>query len=315
MNLAAKRRFKERLAGRGGDGDGRAEAELWLRIRRQAAEIDLQGLLSMLAGMLNSAAQQWPDVEQAIVVWVDLVEELVHDAEWRYPGSGLGQMKKAEVRGAFLYLVRSGRLQFPFPPGVPAFLHPLIMDVAVRWLIDAIVALLNDHDVWEPAPRRRTLREGLVVWWHRLLEKIASSPPARLVVGAVTRAWQAVSAWPPLSPEVRRALEAVEEHGMLERSNDAVAGVVRLTVEIGKNSRAFLAGVRLVGMVVEATERFTWLDGPGKRRAATRLVTVVLQDAGLAPRGPMATALLEAAVGVAINCVVRMFNKRGLFVH
>jgi hypothetical protein len=314
MKLAAKRRLLEAVAGRGGDDeDRRAEVELVLRLRRQVARVDLQDLLRTLAGLLDAAARQWPELERAIVAWVDLVEQLVHDAEWRYPGPGLGAMKKAEVREAFRYLVRSGRLQLPMPPGVPLVLRPLVGDVAVSWVIDAIVALLNDHDAWEPPPRPRTARERAVVLRHRVLRAAASSPPAALLVRLATWAWEAASAGPPLSPEVRRALAAVEEHGMLERANDVVAGVARLAVEVGENPRAFVAGVRLVGIVVETAERFTWLDGPGKRRAATRLVTIVLQDSGLAPRSPAATVLLEAATGIAIDSVVRVFNKRGVF--
>jgi hypothetical protein len=315
MSFTAKRRVKEAVLGDGRDGDRRAEAELVLRIRRLAAELNEGDLLAILARLLSGAAAEGPRIERAIVVWINLVEELVHDAEWRYPGTGMGPMRAAAVREAFRYLVGDGRLTLPMPPGLPPILYPLVADIATRWAIDAIVAVLNDRGGWEPPPRSRTLRVRAALAWLRLLRAIASSRLARLLVRLTERIWAAAFARPPLSPGVRQAIRAVEKDGRLDHARDAIAGLVQLTIDVGRNRGAFLAGVRLVGIVVRQVERFTWLDGPGKRLAASRLIVAVVQDAGLAPRGEAFSLLLDAAVGMAIECVVSVFNKRGLLVH
>src|SRR6185369_14193432 len=84
--------------------------------------------------------------QRAIVVWIDLVEVLIQNAERRYGATpGMGPMKAAEVKEVVRYFMRNRRLNIP---DIPQFLQPVIIDLAVDWSVDVLVLIANRYGLW-----------------------------------------------------------------------------------------------------------------------------------------------------------------------
>lgn len=89
------------------------------RLRRLFQEAVGGGADEELIAALSALARRGDEIVRAFVVWVDLVETLVQDAERRYGTKpGQGQLKAGEVKAVFRYLLRAERFDIPQVPRI-----------------------------------------------------------------------------------------------------------------------------------------------------------------------------------------------------
>src|SRR5260370_28971934 len=112
-----------------------------------------EGIDRDLFRILDSLAANRQRIEQALVVWIDLIEVLVQLEETRHGSTpGMGGVKTAELKEAVRYLLRNQRLNLP---GIPKPFEPIVIDYAVGVLVDAVVLACNRYGLWvntEPQP-------------------------------------------------------------------------------------------------------------------------------------------------------------------
>ncbi len=309
---------------RSGVGAGESTSRAEIRVALEDIQLLLQqaqagGAIQDLLTVLGEAKQSAPEIRRTIVVWVDLVEVLVQDAERRYgSGSKLGSIKKADVQAVVYYLVKSSRFDVPF---VPRRIRPLVVDVATGWITDVVVDVANHYGLWvlpEDQPRRtfRGAVRALLGRLGALLRRVG----ALLLVVATPFVWLAVhvAGWlrerPPLSPRLRAAVAAIEQEAMISRPSEHLSVVDSLVGWLVSHPRQTVACIRLVFAAVDQVESFTAMSGPEKKAYATDLVMIALEDLGL-PRDGFFNVVIEAIVDGTIEAAVAMFNKRGAFTH
>jgi hypothetical protein len=264
-----------------------------------------------LIAALNELVGDREEIEKAVIVWVDLIEVLVEAAEGRYPEKGRGGLKKEEVKGVIIYLLRVGRFELP---RVPDYLQPVVTDVIADFTVDAIVTLTNDYRLWSARPAAGVTPADV---WHRIKRAVllVLRPLATLLGRIGSRIYLALRYPARVSPALRTALAAVERDGLIARGKTPLERKLEVLLWVGQNRDAFVAGVQLVGLVAEEVEQFVSLDSADKKRCARELVFSVLEEAGFAPRSQLLQAKLATAVDAAIEGVVYLFTKRGLFAH
>jgi hypothetical protein len=309
MERAFDRRGPERYADEGGP---LPPAETILEIRRLFAEITAGNDHEDLVYMLNALVQNREALQQAVIVWVDLIEVLVQSAEGRYGAVGRGDLKKDEVKAVVVYLLRTGKFRIP---NVPDYLQPVVVDVVADISVDAVVAVANQRGLWVEPPR--TARPT----WHELRRRFLRG--IRRVVGFVLEPFGRLAAaivmalrYPVrLSPALRQALEAIEREGMIADHQSLLQRITDLKIWIGNNAGSVIAGVQLVDLVVDEAEAFGDLTGPEKKDYARELVLAVLEDLGFDVRGRFTGMKLEMAIDMAIDSLVHTLHKRGVFTH
>jgi hypothetical protein len=284
-------------------------ATIW-RIRGRLREMT-KGDDEELVAVLNQLLKHRVQFERALIVWIDLIEVLVQQAERRYPLPGRGQLKRGEVKSAIVYLLRRRRLGIP---NVPDFLEPVIVDIFADFTVNAIVALANDHGLWiaqdgPDHPILRGFKWALFRFWR--LVRPAVEPLGHLF----SRIYMALRYPTPISPALRQALEAVSSESILASRRGLLDDVIEVKKFIGEHADSLVAGIQLVGIVVQELEKFASLDGAEKKRYATDLVFEILNELGFRTPGPLMQLIIETAVGFAIDATVDLFNKRGLFDH
>lgn len=263
-----------------------------------------------IIGALNLIAKRRKEFERAFVVWVDLIEVLIQTQEQRYgPRAGLGALKAQEVKEVFRYLLRNRRIPIP---NVPRAFEPLILDVLVGWLVDAVVSIANSYGLWkEVPPERSTLSVFLSLFWFKL--KRVLSPLADAVAGVIARIWEALRPRVVLSPAVREAVEAVEREGMIDKSPELITDVVGLVSWLGSHRKQLTAAIELVGAAVQEAESYFSLSGPEKKMYARALVLAALDELGFTERVGLVFAVIESLIDASIEAAVHLFNKRGVF--
>ena len=90
-------------------------------------------------------------------MWSDILESLVQDAEGRHPQGGRGSLKLKEVKWVVAYLLNRERIHVP---GLPTSLEPFFIDVFTDIAVNALVAVLNDHELLKGQMCRRRLDVG-----------------------------------------------------------------------------------------------------------------------------------------------------------
>lgn len=257
---------------------------------------------------LLSHASELTDVAKA---WIRLVEVLVQDAESRNRHDKRGTIKSGEVKWVLAYLLRTGRFQIP---QVPSYLQPLAIDVVADLTINAVVGVLDDHDLKTGSPVRRVTRFAGSLRW---MAHQAGRPFQGLLNWLGTQAarlYTAIRFRAKVSPAMRSALAAVEEKGLVEQEQHLFDEVSQFFNWLATHGDVVTTLARLVSLAVTETERFVHLDGPGKKAYAEGLVFTVLQDAGVG-QGLIGSTLLRWGVDVAIDSFVGIFNDHKMFAH
>jgi hypothetical protein len=284
-----------------------------VRLRRLLRDAMGDGNDQKLAHFLNDLAENGAEIEKAIVVWVDLIEILVQNAERRYgTRSGRGSIKTAEVKQVVRYFLRTGKLQINIS-GVPSYLMPVIIDIIVEWLIDALVRMSDQYSLWtttEPAPQSIHAIILLIInriynFFRPLLERLGL---------LFNRIWFALREV-PLSPATRSAIHAIERDGLLEKDGGklVVQNAVNLFVWIGEHRDQVVAAVELVFAAVQEAESYLTMTGPEKKEFAHDLVLAVLDEIGFEERIGLTFAIVNSMINGAIEASVAIFHRRGVF--
>jgi hypothetical protein len=265
-----------------------------------------------LVALLNAVGESREAIERAVVVWIDLIESLAQSAERSYGAKpGRGALKAEVVREALRRLIGARHFRIP---NLPAFLRPIVVDVAADWLIDSVVLVLNRYGMWvDVKPSPASFRTRLVLGLRRLayFARVLFYPGAWLF----SRLWVAGRTRVPLPPEVRRALAAVEQDGLLRQQGRLLGSVADFVAWAGAHRKQVIASLELVFAAVHEAEGYLELSGPEKKAYARNLVVAVLEDIGWRRSAELMGAGVEAIIGGSIEAAVQLFNKRGVFAH
>jgi hypothetical protein len=285
--------------------------EIW-HLRRLLGTALSAGVDRDVIRALNALARRRPEIERAIVVWIDLIETLVQSEEQRYgPRPGLGPIKAAEVKNIFRYLLRSQRFALP---NVPEYLRPFLVDVVVDWCVDVVVLLANQYGLWElPQPRQHTFRVFIAVLWKWV--QALFKPIWLAITWLFSRLWSLLQPRITLSPAALAAVRAVEREGLIVQPGNALTGAVRILAWVGSHRAQVIAMFELVFIAVQEAESYLSLSGPEKKAYARDLVLAVLDELGFRERVGLLFAIISSLIDGTIESAVHVFNKRGIFVH
>jgi hypothetical protein len=306
-DAAGQRRLEPRR--RPGEPDPFDFPGLFARILRLCEQVDP----GEIAEFLTVLDEYMPALQDAALAWIDVLHILVQDAEKRYRARDQGALKKDEVKTVVVYLIRADRYDIP---RVPRYLEPLVVDVVVDVMIDAIVAFLNvnprpDRN-WDVGTSGRT-RFEFFRRLKRAVGKVLELLIVRPVSWVATRIYFAVHRPGRLTPAMRSALDRVNQHSLTVRRQGLLELVAKVATWIGNNRNAVVEGVEIVTIVVDSVEAYSGLDGPGKKVIARRFVYDVLDELGFDYSNPFVKVKLDAGIGFGIDSVVHLFHRRGLF--
>jgi hypothetical protein len=300
--------------GQVGVSSGRIDRGTIDQVRRALDELDAAGTWDELLALGNELYEHRGTLRQSLLVWTDVLESLVQDAEGRHPQSGRGGLKLKEVKWVVAYLLNRERINVP---GLPKVLQPFFVDVFTDVAVNALVAVLNDHELLKgtavsPAARRW----GAFRWWVHALGHWLSVPLNW--VGQRFGAWLSsfyirLRFSRPASPTVRFALASLGEQESPKKTG-ALTDLASFVSWLANHREVVTAFARIVSIAVTQAERFVSLDGPGKKQYAENAVMAVLNELGIG-RGILSSVLVRAGVDVAIDALVAVFNKRDYFVH
>lgn len=270
---------------------------LW-RLRRAYSVAGGGRALAELGELLGQLKPKAGGLEKALIAWIDAVELLVQQAERLRPGPGRGERKKRQVKAALVHLMvrlarDGGRVPNPFEP----LLYGVVADVS----IDTVVLLINRNSLWETdgsasgAPRQRWRPFAALSAW----------------LGGITT--RLVLAFYP----VPRALKArLDEAAAATSLGGVLSATVQLAQWVGHHRDAAVAVVEIVSVTVQQAEGYLQMSGREKKAYARDLILVFLEDEGLLPAaGTWGNALASTVIDAAVEAVVFLFNRRGLFRH
>ena len=298
------------------DGDAedqreRLRASIW-QIRQLLRVAVEEGLDQDLMRGLNRIAERREEIERAFVVWIELIEVMVQEVEQRYGSEpGRGGLKADEVKEAFRQLFQDYRFDIP---KVPQLFEPLVIDLIIGWIVDALVEVLNRNGMWttlKSSPKGYAWFFALVMRFGRKVIWPLLEPVARLAI----RIWQKTRIRPVLSPGIRAAIEGVKREGLLLKEKqllDWLVGLIRWTAE---HKKSLLALIDVILSAVQEAERFSELSGPEKKKFARDLVLAVLDNLGFTQRAGLLFAVIDSMLGGIIESAVHLFNKHGIFNH
>jgi hypothetical protein len=270
-----------------------------------------EGLDKDLAAALDFLARHDEAIQRAIVVWIDLIEVLVQNAESRYGATpGRGPMKAAEVKEVVRYFMRNRRLNLP---DIPQFLQPVIIDLAVDWSVDILVLMANRYGLWVEKgalTRSQTIFARFRLWLRKRIRLLFLFVP-----WLFERIRRAIERPVVIPPEVKAAIDAVEREGLIVSEGQLFQGVADLLVWVSSRRRTLMVLVEVVSAAVNEAEGYLALSGPEKKAYARDLVLAVLDELGFAQRTGLLFAIIDSTINSAIEGSVHLFNKRGLFTH
>ena len=107
----------------------------------------------------------------------------------------------------------------------------------------------------------------------------------------------------------------MERDGLIVGEEQLFKGIADVMVWIGTHGKQLIAFTELINAAVHEAEGFLVLSGPEKKAYARDLIFAVLDDAGFALHNGLIYGIMNALVDSAIEAVVHIFNKRGVFIH
>jgi hypothetical protein len=294
----------------------RARQAVW-RLRRAYDEAAEDGAFDDLMAAFRQLAPESGEIKTALIKWIHLLEVLIQEAETQYGSApGLGELKADQVKAAMLYLLLQENIAIP---NLPRWITPLVLEFGTEWLIDSVVALLNQNELWEQqtAPRPKIGIVSRLLRWLTLLASWARRSALFLRLGdwleRLSR--RAVLVDHPLAPAVKAAADDLLDSGVL----DVRRGVRRAGEVIGwirGHRRQVVALIELVSVAVHEAEAFLEMPGPEKKAYAREVVLALLSDEGIigSPDG-LGYLITEWILDWAIDAVVSLFHRRSLFHH
>jgi hypothetical protein len=270
------------------------------------------GVAEELIQFLSKTAQRSDEINKVVIVWVNLIEALVQHAEESYgTGKNNGKLKAAYVKEVIKELLHSAKFEIP---NINKYFVPIILDGLVDWVIDTIVNATNKYGLWETSnPAPNSLWASSLIIFQKVLGYIT-----RFLLFAARPfifLFQKLRPKLPLSPLVKKALDAVKEQGLIANNDQFLKGVIETFIWIGKHRDQLVAASELIFETIQITERFVTASGPQKKAYAVRIIMAVLTDYGYVNKGGLTYNFLEAFLDVSIDVAVFLFNKRKVFAH
>jgi hypothetical protein len=262
--------------------------------------------------ILSEFTENSDRIQRAIIVWLDLIEVLVHDAERRHGSKpGQGKLKSNEVKQTLSYLLRARKFSLP---NVPEPLAGLLMDSLVDWAIDVVVLQANQYDLWEEEEQRISFFHKFLDAVKRIFMTVVIQVANRLAT-AIIFLRDRLQPRPVISPALRVAIDAILEEGEISHEEPLVARVSRLFIWLGTHKSEIINATELIFGAVQEAETLINMSGPEKKEFAKNVIWEVLEEMGLALRGGLAEAIMDSVIDLIIEFAVHAFNKRGAFVQ
>jgi hypothetical protein len=264
-----------------------------------------------LAAALNFLAEHSKQIQRAFVVWMDLIEVLVQDAERRYGSAGaMGELKAAHVKGVVQYLMRNRSFDIP---DVPKFLEPVIIDVVIDWSIDVALLLVNRYGLWVEkgsTPKARSLLTTVKSQFRRAVLGVVG-----LFFWVYVRIRQTMQREVMISPEVKAAIDAVRREGVIVHHQELFKGIADLLVWVSAKKRTLMMLVEVTSAAVQQAEVYVSLTGAQKKAYARDLVLAALAELGFEQGTGLLFSIIDSTIQGSIETSVNLFNKRGIFSH
>ena len=290
-----------------------AQSVVW-QARRTVEAVGGAGLLDDFIELLEKIAPNRQEIVNALKAWVNLVEVLVQDAEQEYgTARGRGKEKAEQVKAALVHIAvdRPG-LSIP---DVPDFLIPIIVETGVNWAINAIVLILNNNSLWEPAIERPPMRRSIFAKLIRALFAFGRwirrlAPLARVSEWLRKATTRLVLIAYPLKPDVRIAVERIETTAGASIEDVLKRGVAVISWT-DEHSKQVIALIEVIPFAVQEAEFFGGLSGPEKKVYARELIIAFLKEIGIIDDETSLTFhLIDSFLDWGIDAVVGMFNTR-----
>lgn len=240
------------------------------------------------------------DIQKGIIAWVHLVEVLIQGAEQRYP-NGNGPRKLEQVRTALHHIFADPKIDIP---ELPHFLEPVVMDIVVEWSINALVASVNQYELWDSSTPERSLRSTLkevFVFLRGLLR------PFGELLG---RLYVKLRYSGPLTPEVAAAVQRVQAEGLIKDKRKLFRHGYDFVIFIGQHQPQVTAGVKVFFEVVAMAERWASASGPDKKAYARAIIRATLEELGFPIGGGLLGAIADAFIDAGIESALSLFKKR-----
>lgn len=277
----------------------RQRLAIW-RLKKDYAQVaggtlPLETIFQRIAGTVS-------EMSSTLILWVDAAETMIHEVENLYgPALGQGVYKAEQVKAALVYLLERADARLPKSLLI---VQGGALEIIVDWVIDGVVLLLNRRNLWQLSGEDQ-LR---MTRWFRLRLRIVT-----MALGVFGRFYDWFIGRAAMLPQVRaiadRTLE--QEHGNLLLS---VRDAGEFAVWFIENRRQLLAILDMVATATVEAEAFVEMSGPEKQRYARELVLMTIDEAsGVRPISPLWREISATMIDFAIDVVVRIFNKRGLF--
>lgn len=286
------------------------ESEIW-RLRRLLRVALGGGVEQDIVGALRWLDSHGDQIERAVVVWVDLIESLVQVQERRYgKEAGLGAIKKAEIKEVLTDLLEAEKLRLP---NIPQFAVAFVLEIFVDWVVDIVVLMANDNDLWTEDTSYTSIHSVLAVgrrWLGKMLRPVWLG-----ILWLIVHLSHLFRSRALYSAELTAKVNAVKREGFPIGVQEVEDGAVKVIQWIPKHRQQLIAGSELIFGAVHDAEAYLELSGPEKRRYAQDLVVAVLKEMGLHEDMELLFAVVNSVVGAGIESTVHLFNKRGVFTH
>jgi len=295
--------------------EGRDLANAIRRIRRDLERFLTPDVRDDIETLLDHIHRNRNRYRDAVLLWIDLLEEVAALMERQY-GNKTGPLKNRKVRAAMYYLMK-GFIGEQKLPHVPAFLRPIVLELAIRGTIEFLVSL--DHAqtprpcLWEKldAPRgekgtvMRT-RVHAAGWWTRWMERLGA-----WVIGLFFRP-------PKLRGKLRAKVDLILA-GWQERyratgttpAQETFNVVMNTATWIGQHGDQVRALVDMVTVAVTEAAKLSRLSRSERIAVVKEAVVIIIQE-DLGFSGPVWGVITRLMVDLLADAIEDLFQKRGL---
>lgn len=273
---------------------------LWKLRRAYTLAVGEHGL-EEIGAAVGRLANAGIDATEAVLAWVDLMETVVQEIEAEYgTKAGAGAEKKAAAKAILVALISRSNLA----KRAPDVFTPLVIWAAADLLVDAVVRIINDHDLWDMTGSSPTVPDTGASLVRRIAVWVLN-----LLAYLYTRQLRSVS----LSPRVQASLDRVIARHPIDPIK-LVDGAWEIVTWLSDHRAEIYAVLDVVSAAAAQAEIFGSLSGPEKRRYVHDLI-VTFVDIEF---GSGFAALLDSPLGAtildtAIDGVVLILRKRGVF--
>jgi hypothetical protein len=261
------------------------------------------GAADDFARAFQAFAKHGDDIRQASVLWIEVIQRLVQACEQRYPHKH-GALKKSMVKTAARYLIDRDRFDVP---GVPPYLQPFVLDIAVDWSIDILVSMTKQYGLWDTARMPERHLWSPVRWVLHSLKRIgdAAGPVLAKIPLAI---WRSLEEHSALTPELKSSLDAVVKRRLLSRKVDLLGDIPDAVVWIGDHGDELKEALQLIFEAVQLAEGFLERSGSEKKAYARDLIFAVLEEYGMIPGDGLMGAIANIFIDIGIDSAVNLFN-------